>query len=866
MNEYADPKMRGPKKTRKWVLIADKVSDKVITVGGILVIGAVLGMMVFLVWEVLPLFRKGIIETQTFFRPSGRLNPTLAVAIDEYDAIAVSIDSEGNLAIWHPTTGTPLKPLAFDFNGKKLSSFASTLDNIHFAFGFSDGTVRFGRIWFKNDIIANENVPQELTRLDEFNSTDGNAVYTKISAGQSRKVSLQTELEEEIKVSEDGKSITHLDYDLSTVGERPKKVVATLDADGNATVSVSETKMNLFTQTTSVKTDKILLPALPDDVEIAYVLTNERGDQAFFIDKKGKILRYNIQNSDKPFLAETVQVLPTGKEITASTFLMGDTSLVIGGSDGSVSIFFVLQRSGSSSLDGLTLVKAREFTPHTSAVTRIAVSQRGKTFATCDARGEIWLRHGTSMKTILEVPPRTRDMSWQALTLAPRMNGLLAVASDGVAGFWQLDAAHPEVSFHTLFGKVWYEGYPEPGYTWQSSGATDAFEPKLSLVPLVFGTLKATFYSLLFAIPIALLGAIYTSEFLPSNVRGKVKPVMEIMASIPSVVLGFVAALVLAPIVENWIAAVLLAFLVVPMLLVLAAFIWQLAPTWIAVRLDGLPKFGVMFLVVGLGLYLTYLLGPVLEQLFFGGSFKLWLNGSGSPVPIFFILCLPFTSILMSWLFSQFFGFRFSGYMRTLVEYKAALLDLLRWLGIALLSATLAYIAALILTALGADPRPGLLGTYVQRNTLIIGFAMGFTVIPIIYTLAEDALNAVPDHLRSASFGCGATPWQTALWIILPTALSGVFSAIMIGMGRAVGETMIVVMAAGNTPLIDMNIFSGLRALSANIAVELPEAPKDGTLYRVLFLTALVLFAMTSIINTAAELVRLRFRKRAMSL
>ncbi|MBM3301800.1 MAG: ABC transporter permease subunit, partial [Deltaproteobacteria bacterium] len=160
----------------------------------------------------------------------------------------------------------------------------------------------------------------------------------------------------------------------------------------------------------------------------------------------------------------------------------------------------------------------------------------------------------------------------------------------------------------------------------------------------------------------------------------------------------------------------------------------------------------------------------------------------------------------------------------------------------------------------------GLVGSYQQRNTLVVGFAMGFAVIPIIYTLAEDALSSVPEHLRSASLGCGATHWQTAIWIVLPTAISGVFSAAMIGMGRAVGETMIVVMSAGNTPLIDVNIFNGLRALSANIAVELPEAPKDGTLYRVLFLTGLVLFGMTFVINTIAELVRIRFRKRAMQL
>ena len=158
------------------------------------------------------------------------------------------------------------------------------------------------------------------------------------------------------------------------------------------------------------------------------------------------------------------------------------------------------------------------------------------------------------------------------------------------------------------------------------------------------------------------------------------------------------------------------------------------------------------------------------------------------------------------------------------------------------------------------------MGTYVQRNTLVVGFAMGFAVIPIIYTIAEDAMSAVPAHLRAASLGCGATQWQTAVSVVIPTAMSGIFAGVMIGMGRAVGETMIVVMAAGNTPILDWNVFNGLRALSANIAVELPEAVKDGSLYRMLFLAALSLFAMTFVVNTLAELVRLRFRKRAAEL
>ena len=152
--------------------------------------------------------------------------------------------------------------------------------------------------------------------------------------------------------------------------------------------------------------------------------------------------------------------------------------------------------------------------------------------------------------------------------------------------------------------------------------------------------------------------------------------------------------------------------------------------------------------------------------------------------------------------------------------------------------------------------------TYDQRNALVVGLAMGFAVIPIIFTLSEDSLSNVPEHLRASSLALGATPWQTALRVILPTASPGIFSAIMIGLGRAVGETMIVLMATGNTPVMEWSLFNGFRALSANIAVELPEAPEGGTLFRVLFLAAFLLFVMTFLVNTLAEVVRLRLRKR----
>ena len=112
----------------------------------------------------------------------------------------------------------------------------------------------------------------------------------------------------------------------------------------------------------------------------------------------------------------------------------------------------------------------------------------------------------------------------------------------------------------------------------------------------------------------------------------------------------------------------------------------------------------------------------------------------------------------------------------------------------------------------------------------------------------------------------GATPWQTLVRVILPTASPGIFSAVMIGLGRAVGETMIVLMATGNTPIMDMNIFEGLRTLSANISVEMPEAEVASSHYRILFLSGLVLFVFTFIVNTTGETVRQRLREKYGSL
>ena len=155
---------------------------------------------------------------------------------------------------------------------------------------------------------------------------------------------------------------------------------------------------------------------------------------------------------------------------------------------------------------------------------------------------------------------------------------------------------------------------------------------------------------------------------------------------------------------------------------------------------------------------------------------------------------------------------------------------------------------------------------YDQRNSIVVGLAMGFAVIPTIFTIAEDAIFSVPKHLTLGSLALGATPWQTMVKVVLLTASPGIFSAVMIGLGRAVGETMIVLMATGNTPVMDLSIFQGMRTLSANIAVEMPESEVNSTHYRVLFLAGLVLFMFTFVFNSVAEIVRQRLREKYSSL
>ncbi len=852
---------------RQSVRIIDKIATNVITVGGLFVILAVLGIMAFLVAVALPLFAGETITGSGVFRVNAPRSSLFGVEVDDYNTIAVLVSKDGVLTPVHASTGKPLAPLKLDFEGAEASAFGRTLKGGNIAFGFSDGTVRFGKIVFRTQVLPAERVPKGLTKIDERDFTDGKVVYSRIPGDQMRKIWVESEVKEPQEVAPQGTPIVKLAYKVGGTPERPSISFATVDAEGVARLSLTETRVNLLTGQTTSSVESVVLPDLPPGTRIVDILLTEKADKVYIGVEKGFLLRYDTRDFEAISLVEKSDLLPMDEKLTVFKALIGEESIVVGGSKGSLSIFFQARRPGAVTKDGLVLVRGHELERHAAAVSGFSTSQRSRMFVTMDSGGDIWLRHATSESTLLRFKMKDMTGSARYIRLSPRDDAIVVTDGKGVVNFWKFEAEHPETTFQTLFGKVWYEGYPKPEYTWQSSSGDDAFEEKISLIPLIFGTIKGTVYSLIFAIPIAVLGAIFTSEFIGPEVRSVVKPAMEMMASLPSVVLGFVAALILAPIVETWIAAVLLTFMLIPFLLLLSAYLWQVMPPRVSLPLSGFPKLGLVIFVIILGSSLGYLIGPGFERLLFGGDFKAWANGNiGIATPMLFIIFYPASFILVTFLAERFLGYEWRQKLRRMDHSRGALFELVRWGGMLVAAGLLSWVTAVSLAALGLDARGGVIDTYVQRNSLVVGFAMGFAVIPLIYTIAEDALNSVPSHLRAASLACGATPWQTALWVILPTAASGIFAAVMIGMGRAVGETMIVVMAAGNTPVLDWNIFSGLRALSANIAVELPEAVKDGTLYRVLFLAALVLFAMTFVVNTIAEVVRLRFRKRAAQL
>ncbi|HEV8663837.1 MAG TPA: ABC transporter permease subunit [Candidatus Methylomirabilis sp.] len=726
-------------------LLVDRLARRLVGLGGGAIIASILAILLVIAAEVFPLF-KAPTATPVTTVPAGTGGPPLRAGVDEYREVAYVVTRAGlQFVSLKEERLLPTPPLPGLGSASVVS--ASTPRGGQLALGLSDGRV----------------LPVEI-------------LFTVSFPAGGRRVDPELGAAEPLTADPNGRPVRLVAQVTAPSGPMTAAVVGPKDL---ILVLVTERKALIGPATREEARRSF---ALPVEGEITALALDGRGEDLFVGTSAGQIARLDLRDPSEPGVAEVLLAVGrAGVGVTALGFLIGDRTLVVGDAAGGVSSWQILPDDGGRR----RLRKIHDFTPHGGPVVAFASSRRDKGFLTGDGSGTVHLHYGTTGATLLTA--RVEADQLRAITFAPKADGFVAADAAGRLAHWGLHNPHPEVTWRSLFAKIWYEGYPEPDHVWQSTGGTDDFEAKLSLTPLIFGTLKGTLYALLFAIPVALLGALYASQFMHPTLKGIVKPTVEIMAALPSVVLGFVAGLWLAPMVEKVVPGLFLLPWVLAVLILLALALWRLAPVTFRRRVRAGTEVFLLVPVILVGAWLAFSLGGLVESALLAGDYRGWL---------------------------------------------------LRTLGL----------------------------TYDQRNSLVVGFAMGFAVIPIIFTIAEDALSNVPPHLVAGSLALGATRWQTALRMVLPTASPGIFSAIMIGLGRAVGETMIVLMATGNTPVMDWSIFNGFRALSANIAVELPEAPEGGTLYRVLFLAAFLLFVMTFLVNTVAELVRLRLRRRYQAL
>jgi phosphate transport system permease protein len=847
------------KKTHWSVRLSDRLSKSLITVGGIGTILAVSTVFFYLLYVTVPLFRPARIDgSVTLPRPAADSVQPLSIQSDEYGLMNRVLYADGRLVCTRLDTGAVLSEERL-FTNSALTALTQDAETAEVLCGFADGSIQMGRIRFQTSYIDTHDLPPDLQTLENGKTGEWNgALVQRISAGQFRSVRLSAVFDEPVP-GETSSAVRLLDQINSPSGQ----ISVMLNDEGTLSLLRFTRRENIMTGKVTLRRSAAVIPysAKEHRNPPSWVFLSGLGDTVCVVWRDGVLLRFDTRDFTKPSLIERVDlVLEPGCELTTVQLLLGRTTLLAGDSAGRIQAWFPAFAPDNPSQTFLT--QAHTF-QGSAKVTALASSARIRMIAAGYEDGTVDLFHVTSQKQLAHLSAGGTPV--RMLALAPKDDGLLALTPQHLVQ-WKMDPQHPEVTPAALFSPVWYESASKPEHVWQSSSGTDDFEPKFGLMPLIFGTLKATLFSMLFGVPVALLAAIFTSEFLSARAKVHIKPAVEMMAGLPSVVLGFIAALVLAPIVASMLTVFMTVFITVPAAFLLGAYIWQLLPQGWTLRLARFRLFFVL-LAVPCGLGLARAVSPWIEKICFAGDVMRWLDGQiGQAFGGWVLLLLPAACLLVAWFFNAVADPRLRSLSVSWSRMHCALFDLFKFLTGLAAALSLAVFAAMLLQAAGFDPRGGLFGTYVQRNALVVGFVMGFAIIPIIYTISEDALSSVPDHLRSASLGAGATPWQTAVRIVIPTAMSGLFSAIMIGLGRAVGETMIVLMAAGNTPVMQWNIFNGFRTLSANIAVELPEAVRNSTHYRTLFLAALVLFVLTFILNTIAELVRMRFRKKAVEL
>ncbi len=731
----------------RWRMLKDRLARRGVAVGGISVIIAIVLIFFYLLYVVFPLFIPASSEKIASYPVPGS-GTTVAMDVEEQSGMAVRYTSDGSAIFFNTRDGAVKTTLELLPDEQQVTAATrAQIGSRLIALGTDDGHVLIVQHKFE---VSYPNDTRTLTPKLEY-------PYG----------------EQPLEVLPEGVPVAR----LAMRDSDEQLLLAVADAEGKIV-------LERFTKETSFLTGEVTLERESQeldgvDVRPDFLLLEPGQSRLYVASHDGTLLHYAI--TDGAHLLERVQLLTKEQRMTSLNMLVGGISLLAGSEDGRVVQWFPVRDEHNN----YHLTHVREFEAQHKPVTSIASEERRKGFLVGDKSGRIGIYHSTAHRNLLVA--QVSDNPIVRISNAPRSDTFLAEDSRGIVNFWRVHNEHPEISWSALWGKVLYEGYSEPKYIWQSSSASNDFEPKFSLTPLAFGTLKAAFYAMLIAVPLAIFGAIFTAYFMAPRMRKVVKPTIEIMEALPTVILGFLAGLWLAPMLETHLPGIFAMLLILPFGMLAFAYAWHRLPRNLRNRIPDGWEAAMLIPVVVMLVWFSFEVSLPLEHLFFGGDMRAWLHNE---------------------------------------------------LGI----------------------------SFDQRNSLVVGLAMGFAVIPTIFSIAEDAIFSVPKHLTFGSLALGATPWQTMMRVVILTASPGIFSAIMIGVGRAVGETMIVLMATGNTPVMDFSIFQGMRTLSANIAVEMPESEVASTHYRVLFLAALVLFIFTFFFNTLAELVRQRLRRKYSSL
>ena len=709
-------------------LVKDRLVRLAVTAGGVGVLAALVLIFVYLAMMVLPLFSDAKmtpnVANQTITTPAA-----VAVGIDEYGEHAFVVSQQGQIDFWPLRYPSAEPKLSVNF-GQQYSLFAQ-MPSAQGWFGFAATN---GDVALFQPIMAN-------------------------AMGRDGRLFIP-----EVKRWDRHINLRYPDVQL-------EKFTFSIDKTATVVGYFSDQHVRVRWQNGDQTTTSFVFPVPMTSLD-QLLLTP---DGATLYLRSGSELVIAKKHSESFVVREVVDLSQGNVKhaVTDIDLLSGAYSLLVTHQDGLVSQWFDVLKDRQR-----YLTQVREFKLASELQFLLPDTYR-KGFYSFYINGTVQSHYTTSEKLVMF--SRTYEKAPQLAGMSKNEQYLMALSGNQLSVAY-IDNPYPEISLSSLWQKVWYESYPEPEYVWQSTSASDEFEAKFSLVPIAFGTLKAAGFAMLFAIPIAVLGAIYTAYFMTAKMRRVVKPSIELMEALPTVIIGFLAGLWFAPIVESHLAAVSALLILLPIFIIAIGAIWHLLPNQWTRRLpNGWHAAILMPLIVLLTV-------TILQQ---NGNIEMWL---------------------------------FDGDVRVFLAQKGIDFD--------------------------------------QRNSLVVGFAMGFAVIPTIFTIAEDAIFSVPKHLSDGSLALGATPWQTLIYVVLLTASPGIFSAIMMGLGRAVGETMIVLMATGNTPIMDWNILEGMRTLSATIAVEMPESEVGSSHYRILFLAALILLIFTFAVNSLAEWVRQRLRAK----